>query len=93
MTPEVCETPRNLTQGVNLIRHLCQLEAKKVSTSAPKSLETLLASLADLQLTLNDSQAVQAVTGEGSLLRHLQREELIGRPWLEPGTTDQFFPL
>ena len=83
MTPEVCETPPNLTQGVNLIRHLCHLEAKKVSTSAPKSLETLLASLADLQLTLNDSHAVQAVNAEGSLLRHLPREELIGRPWLE----------
>ena len=54
-----------------------------MSTSAPKSLETLLASLADLQLTLNDSHGVQAVTAEGSLLRHLSRDKLIGRPWLE----------
>lgn len=54
-----------------------------MSTSAPKSLETLLASLADLQLTLNDSHGVQAVNAEGSLLRHLSRDKLIGRPWLE----------
>ena len=54
-----------------------------MSTSAPKSSETLLASLADLQLTLNDSHGVQAVNAEGSLLRHLSRDKLIGRPWLE----------
>ena len=54
-----------------------------MSTSAPKSPETLLASLADLQLTLNDSHGVQAVNAEGSLLRHLSRDNLIGRPWLE----------
>ncbi len=54
-----------------------------MSTSATKSLEALLASLADLQLTLNDNHAVQAVHAEGILGRHLPREELIGRPWLE----------
>ena len=54
-----------------------------MSSSAKSSLETLLASLADLRLTLNDSQAVQAVNLDSDLLRHLPREAMVGRPWLD----------
>lgn len=54
-----------------------------MSSSAKSSLETLLASLADLRLTLNDSQAVQAVNLDSDLLRHLPRDAMVGRPWLD----------
>ena len=54
-----------------------------MSSSAQNTLETLLASLADLRLTLNDSLAVQAVNSDSGLLRHLPREDMIGRPWLD----------
>jgi len=54
-----------------------------VSSSAQKSLETLLASLADLRLTLNDAQAVQAVNSDSGMLRLLPRDAMIGRPWLD----------
>ena len=83
LTQEVCETRIILTQGVNLTRHLCYRESQKVSSSAQNSLETLLASLADLRLTLNDSLAVQAINADSGLLRHLPRDAMIGRPWLD----------
>jgi transcriptional regulator PpsR len=54
-----------------------------VSSSAQNNLETLLASLADLRLTLNDSLAVQAIHADTGLLRQLPRDALIGRPWLD----------
>ena len=54
-----------------------------MSSSAQNSLETLLASLADLRLTLNDTHAVQAVNSGSGLLRHLPRDAMIGRPWLD----------
>ncbi len=54
-----------------------------MSSSAQNSLETLLASLADLRLTLNDTHAVQAVNSDSGLLRHLPRDAMIGRPWLD----------
>ena len=54
-----------------------------MSSSAQKSLETLLASLADLRLTLNDAQAVQAANSDSGMLRHLPRDAMIGRPWLD----------
>ena len=54
-----------------------------MSSSTQKSLETLLASLADLRLTLNDSLAVQAINADSGLLRHLPRDAMIGRPWLD----------
>ena len=54
-----------------------------MSSSNPKSLEILLASLADLRLTLNETGGVQAVDANSGLLRHLSRDAMIGRPWLE----------
>ena len=54
-----------------------------MSSSAQNNLETLLASLADLRLTLNDSLAVQAVNANTGLLRQLPRDAMIGRPWLD----------
>ncbi len=54
-----------------------------MSSSAQNTLETLLASLADLRLTLNDTHAVQGVTSDSGLLRHLPRDAMIGRPWLD----------
>ena len=83
LTREVCETRSTLTRGVNQTRHLHHWESKKVSSSAQNNLETLLASLADLRLTLNDSLAVQAIHADTGLLRQLPRDALIGRPWLD----------
>jgi transcriptional regulator PpsR len=54
-----------------------------VSSSNQKNLEILLASLADLRLTLNETGGVQAVDANSELLRHLPRDAMIGRPWLE----------
>ena len=54
-----------------------------MSSSNPKSLEILLASLADLRLTLNETGGVQAVDANSGLLRHLSRDAMIGRPWIE----------
>ena len=45
--------------------------------------ESLLAGVADLQLTLNDSHRVASIASESALMRQLSRETLIGRPWLE----------
>lgn len=54
-----------------------------MSSSTHMSAETLLSSLVDLRLTLNDSHRVQEITSDSELLRHLFRDTLIGRPWLE----------
>jgi transcriptional regulator PpsR len=54
-----------------------------VSSSNQKNLEILLASLADLRLTLNETGGVQAVDANSEPLRHLPRDAMIGRPWLE----------
>jgi len=54
-----------------------------VSSSNQQNLEVLLASLADLRLTLNESGGVQAVDANSGLLRHLPRDAMIGRPWIE----------
>ena len=54
-----------------------------MSSSNQKNLEILLASLADLRLTLNETGGVQAVDANSELLRHLPRDAMIGRPWLE----------
>ena len=54
-----------------------------MSSSTHMSAETLLTSLVDLRLTLNDSHRVQEITSDSELLRHLFRDTLIGRPWLE----------
>ena len=54
-----------------------------MSSSNQQNLEVLLASLADLRLTLNESGGVQAVDANSGLLRHLPREAMIGRPWIE----------
>ena len=64
------------------MRHLGQTEARKVSSSNQQNLEVLLASLADLRLTLNESGGVQAVDANSGLLRHLPRDAMIGRPWM-----------
>ncbi len=47
------------------------------------SAQQLLESVADVLFTLNDSQAVQEITGDTSVLRLLPRDALIGRPWQE----------
>lgn len=47
------------------------------------SAQQLLESVADLLFTLNESHAVQEVTGDTGLLRLLPRDALIGRPWQE----------
>ena len=54
-----------------------------MSSSNQKNLEILLASLADLRLTLNETGGVQAVDANSEPLRHLPRDAMIGRPWLE----------
>ena len=54
-----------------------------MSSSNQKNLEMLLASVADLRLTLNETGGVQAVDANSELLRHLPRDAMIGRPWLE----------
>ena len=47
------------------------------------SATALLASVADMQITLNDSFRVAEVASDSGSLRQLPRDELIGRPWLE----------
>jgi len=47
------------------------------------SAQQLLESVADVLFTLNESQAVQEITGDTSVLRLLPRDALIGRPWQE----------
>ena len=54
-----------------------------MSTSPETTPERLLAGLADLQVTLNDSQRVASINSESDLMRELSRDTLIGRPWLE----------
>lgn len=54
-----------------------------MSTSSQPTPERLLAGLADLQVTLNDSQRVASINSESDLMRELSRDTLIGRPWLE----------
>jgi len=47
------------------------------------SAQQLLESVADVLFTLNESHAVQDITGDTSVLRLLPRDALIGRPWQE----------
>ena len=54
-----------------------------MSTSSQPTPERLLAGLADLQVTLNDSQRVASINSDSALMRELSRDTLIGRPWLE----------
>lgn len=54
-----------------------------MSTSPETTPERLLAGLADLQVTLNDSQRVASINSDSALMRELSRDTLIGRPWLE----------
>lgn len=54
-----------------------------MSTSPQTTPERLLAGLADLQVTLNDSQRVASINSDSALMRELSRDTLIGRPWLE----------
>ena len=54
-----------------------------MSTSPETTPERLLAGLADLQVTLNDSQRVASINSGSALMRELSRDTLIGRPWLE----------
>lgn len=56
---------------------------KKLSASSQNTIESLLAGLADLQFTLNDSHRVAAIASESALMREVSRDTLIGRPWLE----------
>lgn len=52
-------------------------------SSPHMSATALLASVADMQITLNDSFRVAEVASDSGSLRQLPRDELIGRPWLE----------
>ena len=54
-----------------------------MSSSAQQSVETLLASLADLRMALNDSLSVKNVSADTGLLRNLPRDAMIGKPWLD----------
>ena len=54
-----------------------------MSSSAHQSVETLLASLADLRMALNDSLSVKNVSADTGLLRNLPRDAMIGKPWLD----------
>ena len=54
-----------------------------MSTSPETTPERLLAGIADLQVTLNDSQRVASINSDSALMRELSRDTLIGRPWLE----------
>lgn len=54
-----------------------------MSTFSHTMTESLLAGVADLQLTLNDSHRVASIASESALMRELSRDTLIGRPWLE----------
>lgn len=47
------------------------------------SATALLASVADMQITLNDSFRVAEVASGSGSLRQLPRDAIIGRPWLE----------
>ena len=47
------------------------------------SAQQLLESVADVLFTLNESHAVQDITGDTGVLRLLPRDALIGRPWQE----------
>ena len=47
------------------------------------SAQQLLESVADVLFTLNESHAVQDITGDTGVLRVLPRDALIGRPWQE----------
>ena len=59
------------------------LEAKNLSISTQAGTEALLASLADLQITLNDSLRIADVASDSVPMRQLPRYAMIGRPWLE----------
>jgi PAS domain-containing protein len=59
------------------------LEAKNLSISTQAGTEALLASLADLQITLNDSLRIADVASDSGPMRQLPRDAMIGRPWLE----------
>ena len=54
-----------------------------MSSSNQQHLEVLLANLADLRLTLNETGGVQAVDANSGLLRHLPRDAMIGQPLME----------
>ena len=67
LTPELCETPHFLTQGVNYPDTLA-FGGQKGVKFCQKSVETLLASLADLRMALNDSLSVKDVSADTGLL-------------------------
>lgn len=73
----------NAAARVNVKRHQCGKGVRKVSTSFQNTLSSLLAGLADVQFTLNDSHRVASISSESALMRALSRDTLIGRPWLE----------
>ena len=77
----MCETAQHPALGVNLTRHLPPSEVTKVSSSSTSSHETLLASLSDLQFTLNESLLIADISSDTSLQRLLPRETLIGTPF------------
>ena len=52
-------------------------------SSPHMSATALLASVADMQITLNDSFRVAEVASGSGSLRQLPRDAIIGRPWLE----------
>jgi transcriptional regulator PpsR len=54
-----------------------------VSTPSHTTTRSLLADLADLQFSLNDSHRVASIASESALARELSRDTLIGLPWLE----------
>jgi transcriptional regulator PpsR len=54
-----------------------------VSTPSHTTTRSLLADLADLQFSLNDSHRVASIASESALTRELSRDTLIGLPWLE----------
>jgi transcriptional regulator PpsR len=66
-----------------LPRQAKNLEAKNLSISTQAGTEALLASLADLQITLNDSLRIADVASDSGPMRQLPRDAMIGRPWLE----------
>ena len=54
-----------------------------MSTPSHTTTRSLLADLADLQFSLNDSHRVASIASESALTRELSRDTLIGLPWLE----------
>ena len=54
-----------------------------MSTPSHTTTRSLLADLADLQFSLNDSHRVASIASESALARELSRDTLIGLPWLE----------